>query len=345
MSESNINTKDDKKLYSQLRGGGRLDLTQAVPLARPMAIYLETTNICNFKCIFCPESFGDYKERAGGLFQLSPPDFQYIAEQIKLIGGLKTLSFYMMGEPFVNKNLTNYIKLAKELKISERLIVTTNGTLITEDKYQAICESGLDYLRVSIYGPNEEKHKINTQSPIKLARVVQNILGFKKFRDENGFSLPHIYIKMIESTNPQDNQDFLSTFKDVGDETSLEPVMNWNDPDEGNLAQIDTQSLQAMPYFALKKEACPFPFYTLVIHSDMKVSVCCVDWEKKTVIGDLRKNTLEEIWRGEALFNFQLKHIQRKRSELEGCKNCTYLHTAPDNIDSLKEQDFISRRE
>ena len=309
-----------------------------------MSIYLETTNICNFKCIFCPESFSDYKERTGGLFQLQPPDFEYIAKQIKQIGGLKTLNFYVMGEPFVNKNLINYIKLAKKLKISERLIVTSNGTLITKDKYQAICESGLDYLRISIYGPNEEKHKTNTQSKIKLDVVIKNILGLKKFRDENGFNSPHIYIKMIESTDPQNNQDFLSTFKDVGDEIRIEPVANWNDPDGKNLSQIDKESLQAMPYFSFKKEACPFPFYTLAIHSDMKVSVCCVDWEKMTVIGDLRNNTLEEIWRGEELFNFQLKHIQRKRSELAGCKNCTFLHTTIDSIDGLKEQDFIARK-
>ena len=49
---------------------------------------------------------------------------------------------------------------------------------------------------------------------------------------------------------------------------------------------------------SFKKKTCPFPFYTLAIHSNLKVSVCCVDWNKKTVVGDPKINTLKEIWTG-----------------------------------------------
>jgi hypothetical protein len=38
-----------------------------------------------------------------------------------------------------------------------------------------------------------------------------------------------------------------------------------------------------------------------------------------------------------------LKHLQRRKHELPGCKNCTYLHTAPDNIDSLTADSFLER--
>ena len=81
----------------------------------------------------------------------------------------------------------------------------------------------------------------------------------------------------------------------------------------------------------------------MVIHSDLKVSVCCVDWEKKTLIGDLRKESLLDIWNGKKLRDMQVKHIQGKKNDIEGCKNCTYHHTAIDNIDELKEDDFLSR--
>ena len=91
------------------------------------------------------------------------------------------------------------------------------------------------------------------------------------------------------------------------------------------------------------KKVCPAPFYTLVIHSDLKVSVCCVDWDKQAVVGDLSNQTLQEIWNGQKLYAFQLLHLNGNKNELSGCKNCTYLHTCPDYIDELTSNKFNDR--
>ncbi len=329
--------------YSSLRGLARLDLAKAIPLSGPLTIYVEPTNICNFKCVYCPESFHNYKETAGGHFQLSLEDFNHVASQIKALGTVKTLNFYMMGEPFVNKRLTQFISIAKSESIAERVIVTSNGTLVKPHLYQAICDSRLDYLRVSIYGGNEIAHASNTQSALRLSTIKDNIVGLKRFRDSRNQRHPFIYVKMIESPNDSENREFSELFHDAADELFIEPVMNWNDPDEGNLSGQSKDAPRSQKYFAATKAVCPFPFYTLVIHSDLRVSVCCVDWNKQAVVGDLRNETLADVWKGEALRTFQLRHLQRRRHELAGCKKCTYLHTAPDNIDTLNESALLKR--
>lgn len=331
--------------YSELRQAKRISLRDAVPLPGPLSIYVEPTNICNFKCVFCPESFDNFKEITGGYASLTPEDFSGIADQIGMFGTVKTINFYMMGEPFANKHLFDLIEIAKKKSICEKIIVTSNGSLISAEKYQRVCEGGLDYLRISIYGPNQEAHKKNTQSGVKLSRIIQNISGLKKFRDENNLQGPFIYVKMIESQVPGENDEFLEVFSDMGDEVAIEPVMNWNNPEQGWLANISEEKLLDTAYFGMKKHVCPFPFYSLVIHSDMRVSVCCVDWDKKTLIGDLKENSLEEIWHGDALREFQMKHLQRKRHELEGCRNCTYLHTTPDSLEDLSEDEYLKRLE
>jgi len=329
--------------YSSLRSQSRIDLASAIPLSGPLTIYVEPTNICNFRCVYCPESLSNYKETVGGHFQLSLGDFRIIAQQIKELGTVKTLNFYMMGEPFVNKHLPQFISMAKADKIAERVIVTSNGTLVRPSIYSHICESRLDYLRVSIYGSNEGSHKANTQSLFRLAQIRDNILGLKQFRDKLGHKQPFIYIKMIESAHESENIDFKQMFAAVGDEVFIEPVMNWNDPEGAVFSGEAKDAPLSKQYFAAEKHVCPFPFYTLVIHSDLKVSVCCVDWNKQTVVGTLRSQSLADIWKGESLRAFQLRHIQRRRCELPGCSTCTYLHTAPDNIDSLTETAFVER--
>jgi len=98
-------------------------------------------------------------------------------------------------------------------------------------------------------------------------------------------------------------------------------------------------------YFGKKKQVCPFPFYTFVIHSDLKVSVCCVDVAKEAVVGDLRTETVTEIWRGQKLRAFQLMHLERRANQHPACRNCTYLYTAPDILDDLTVEEFLDRSE
>ena len=330
--------------YSALRNSAkRHDLVSMSPIAQPMTLYVEATNICNFKCKYCPESFSNYKDITGGYSQMSIADFQMICSQIAEMGQLKTLNFYMMGEPFVNKNLPAFIAMAKAQNVAERLIVTSNGTLIDDALARKIIDTELDYLRFSIYGFEQEVFSDVTGSKLNVDRIIDRIRNVRALRDSLGKQKPFLYAKMIDTQDPERNRRFLELFHDICDEAAIEPVMNWNDPDEGNLAGIDTESLLQRSNFAEKKAVCAFPFYTLVVHSDLQVSVCCVDWAKKAVVGSLREQSLKEIWMGERLKQFRLTHLRRQRHTLEACSSCTFLHTSPDNLDALSPEVFEAR--
>ena len=165
--------------------------------------------------------------------------------------------------------------------------------MLNAETIERVLASGLDYLRVSVYGGNEDAFARRTNTPaIKLARVISNVAALRKRRDEAGLSAPFIYVKMIDTSDPAENAQFLDTFRPLADEVAIEPVMNWNDPDQGNLAQLSRDEMLATPYFRHTKRVCAFPFYTLVVHSDLRVSICCVDWAKQAVVGDLKTETL-----------------------------------------------------
>ena len=270
-------------------------------------------------------------------------EFNMICDQVNEIGQLKTLNFYMMGEPFVNKELPDFIAIAKEKRVSERLIVTSNGSLLDETIARKVIDAELDYLRFSIYGIEQHTFSDVTGSKIDIDRIIGRIRYIRSLRDSLGKKKPFLYAKMIDTRDAALNQRFLHLFRDICDEVAIEPVMNWNDPDEGNLSGIATQDLLSDTYFSKKKAVCPFPFYTLVIHADLQVSVCCVDWAKKAVIGSLRDQSLKEIWMGERLKEFRLAHLRRQRHTLEACRSCTFLHTAPDNLDDLSPDVFADR--
>ena len=41
---------------------------------------------------------------------------------------------------------------------------------------------------------------------------------------------------------------------------------------------------------------------------------------------------------GKKIREFQRMHLTKRAGELEGCKNCTYLHTARDNLDNVSKE-------
>lgn len=327
--------------YSHETNIPRRDLSQCLPLPGPLLVFVEPTNVCNFKCTFCPESHPDYKTISGGNHMMSMDNFKKVADQLKLFGTVEKLNLYVLGEPFSNRNLLSFVEYARDIRLCDRIFVTTNGSLVKPELYERICASGLHHMKVSIYGATEESQKARTQSQISLAKVKANIAGLKAYRDTRGLKLPIIYTKMI-SVNPEEDAKFLEEFSGVGDEISLLAAMNWND-EAGNLSGMEKETMLQQDYFTNKKEVCPFPFYTLTIHADLNVSICHMDWNKKGLIGNVKTETLQEMWRGQRLRDFQLTHIRRKRCELEACKDCTFLHTAKDQIDGMTEEAFADR--
>lgn len=117
--------------YSKLRSQPRVSLVTSIPLPAPYTIYVEPTNACNFKCIFCPESLPNYKEITGGTKRLSMETWFNIQRDIIELGHLKTLNFYMLGEPFLNKDLLGFVRLARNSNIADRICITTNGSMLS----------------------------------------------------------------------------------------------------------------------------------------------------------------------------------------------------------------------
>lgn len=329
--------------YGALRGATRTVLADAVPLPAPFTMYVEPTNVCNFACSYCPVSLDDYLERSGGRAKLDLAAAERVFSEILSLGRLRTLNLYMLGEPFANRALPEIIALAKRMDVADRVIVTSNGSLLDEAMAVRTIESGLDYLRFSIYGTTTEGFRAVTASRIPLERIVENVARLKRLRDARGARAPFLYAKMIDAGCPDENRRFLDLFGPLCDEAAVEPVMNWNLSE----AEIDLSgrggALTAGSYFARRKSACPFPFYTLVVNADLRVTVCCVDWEKATQVGDLNRQSLREIWGGDALRALRVKHLEGRRGEIAGCRSCTYLHTAPDSIDALSPQEFLRR--
>ena len=70
------------------------------------------------------------------------------------------------------------------------------------------------------------------------------------------------------------------------------------------------------------EQKCFLPFYKCVIDFDAKVQFCNNDWIYKYEIGDLKKNSLKNIWLSEEMMKFRKILSKGEREKIKMCRNC-----------------------
>lgn len=70
---------------------------------------------------------------------------------------------------------------------------------------------------------------------------------------------------------------------------------------------------------------CVYPFYQMNIIPNGDVSLCCNDAFAENVVGNVKNETLNQIWQGEKLNDVRQKII-KTRQNIDICKGCDSLH-------------------
>lgn len=299
----------------------RLDLEKAHPLPFPLAIWLEPTNVCNFKCSFCPESFPDYGKQAGYYQHMKFTLWQKLARDIAELGRPKVIRFFHEGEPLLNRQLSCMIEEANQL--TDRTEVFTNGSLLI-DRAPGLVSARLSYLKISVYGVTGEDYWDFAQAHCTPGTVIEGVKQLRSLRRDDG--LPFIHVKlMLPNSTPgiKGRQErFREQYQGLADQIDvMDDAHNWG----SSLVQIG----QAPSV----RTVCPMPFYTMAIKANGLVTVCCADWKNELAVGDAAVRSLKEIWEGLPLKKIQALHWQGRRKELTPCRDCTAFADYPDNLD------------
>ena len=334
--------------YSNLQKQERKNLCDMLPLFMPIALFIDPSNYCNFKCKFCARSLPEYNEYVKHLTHIDFNLVERIFNEIKQYGKLKTLRLYYLGEPFLNPHFIDIVNLANVLEITDRIEITTNASLLKKEYADKLCEVAKNgntkiYLRFSIYSVIQERHKIITNSNLDIKNIYNNIVYCKEIRDSLQADNLFLYAKMID-TFSEENELFLSLYRNVVDEAAIEPPMNWSGFNKSNLIRnAYEKDIQAI--IKKKRNVCAYPFYSLTINADGSVVACCVDWSRKTILGNINEQTLYEIWNGPQANELRKLHLCGERQKNEACRYCEYLYSQPieDNLDSLGYDEYARR--
>jgi radical SAM protein with 4Fe4S-binding SPASM domain len=323
----------DLPKYSQLKND-RIDLGSAIPLKKPFTILFEPASLCNFRCICCYYNIPDlYSYMPKGMMTFE--DFTKIVDDLAAWEGekIKVIRIIGFGEPFINKKTGQMVKYLKQSEVTERIEITSNGSLLTPTVSKQLIDAELDYLRVSVYAASQERHEAVTRSKIDIDVIRRNVALLQRLRKEQRREKPFIYVKMLDSFDATENQRFFDRYTDIADEISLEQPHHWLSND--NSARD----------YAVRK-VCPQPFKMLSIRCNGDVIVCDPDWKNNTKVGNALKETIRSIWNGKAIGAFWKMQLENRRWENESCRQCSFLENEAyvlDNLDGLPS-DLLKRK-
>ena len=109
----------------------------------PDIVQIESTNLCNAKCVFCPR---DEMHRQQGVMEMGL--FQKIVDECAALG-ITHVRMHNYGEPFLDKQLVEKVRYAKSRGIAEVGMIS-NGSLITEELARGMIDAGLDAINISV---------------------------------------------------------------------------------------------------------------------------------------------------------------------------------------------------
>jgi len=117
--------------------------------ARPLKLTLDPTNICQLKCPLCPTGLR-IQDRAPGRGKLHV--FEHLIEEVG--DYVFFIDFYNWGEPLLNKQLEDMIRLAADKNIVT--YVSSNLSLpLSDARIESLVTSGLSELIVSLDGATQ----------------------------------------------------------------------------------------------------------------------------------------------------------------------------------------------
>lgn len=293
---------------------------------RYLNLIILPTEECNFRCVYCYESFlrGTMPEGIREGIR------RYVAGQNRL----KRLDIsWFGGEPLLAVDVV--IELSRffsahcrQLGIAYSASMTTNGSLLTPDVAEALIAHGVRYFQITLDGVRHEhdKRRIAQSGGDTFDVILRNLRHLK--------STPHPFVVALRHNFDPEGIDHLSEFiamlktefgGDVRFTTLFQPIGKWGGPNDSDLSVCEGRAA-AQRYLDARVLAVEAGFRgafqldsfrpngfvcyaanprSFVIGSDGRLYKCTVelDYHDRNIVGRLRPDgTMELDWRKMALW-------------------------------------------
>ena len=294
---------------------------------KPVVVW-NVTSACNLACVHCYASAGRTRTQK----ELSlRQGFELIED---LAGYGSPVILFSGGEPLLRKDLPELIEKAVKLKI--RAVISTNGTLITQDLAMELSDFGLSYIGVSLDGIGEVNDSF------------RGVPGSFKAAMKGIYNAMHEGIKVgLRFTMNKRNVSEIPRILDLIMDRTKEMI------DAGRNIEVLTVDNHADgPYVYLRMKAQGNPRAHDVLEllkmnggNSSGLGIGCINWDgevypdqfwRHQVLGNINERRFSEIWEDKS--NELLMKLKSKKDHVTGrCRSCRWLSVCAGNFRARAE--------
>lgn len=258
----------------------RLDNSQEKPLDSILTIEINTTELCNRTCVFCPRH--DPSVYPNRNLHLTVKGAMLIAEELMRSEYTGKISFSGFGENLLNPWFVEIVEQMRYFLPSNVIECNTNGDKLTPQYAKDLFNAGMTNIYINLYdGPEQVEPFDAIMKEVGIEPEVQY-----KYRVHYGDVEKHGLLLNNRSG-----------------------VVDW--------IGIEDSSIEK-----LKGKPCYYPFYKMFVDWNGDCILCCNDWDRTQIVGNLMTQTLHDVWFGKPMTKIRNRLRKGNRNGIP-CNKCS----------------------
>ncbi|MDP6717693.1 MAG: SPASM domain-containing protein [Pirellulaceae bacterium] len=295
---------------------------------KPLVYNIETTNYCNMTCQMCPrttlmtrknvwidddvfikvidqmkphdpDDMEKFRQTAQVHFGVDPGDRTEDAFFFNVVS--KSLVLHGYGEPLLDKRIVQRVQACTDRQIPTYFSCVPAN--ITVKNGHAIMKAGLGTLKFSMDALDDDLMKKIRGKRNNFDAAFEVVCKLLELKKEKGYQTDFV-ITMIAMSEDDEAKEMHRRFLEIWEGMDVFAYVKSQD---NRWYFEDDDELENYSHFS--KQYCEYPWTSLSVMADGSVVPCTQDYDVEMVLGNVREQTLEEIWNGEKYRELRRMHI------------------------------------
>ena len=262
-----------------------------VPL--PEGFFFEVRTRCSGTCSFCAAAVQtDTREDMSMEFDL----YAKVIDELKGLNYSGKIAYHVNNEPLIFRDLVKFVQYAREMLPDAWIQILSNGNSLK--RAEALVTAGINELSINHYTADT-----SAPLPARLTEFKEKVL--LKYMKPEQIGTGH---------RPATGNDGVFRFNIAL--RQVDAVLTNRAGTAPNKVKADTAKGRVRGF-------CEYPFTQFNIRADGTVSMCCADLYFSIPMGNVKHQSVMEIWRGNK-FGQVRETLLKGRRVFETCKNCDF---------------------
>lgn len=287
-----------------------------LPAGHIVGFTIEPTNICNLRCVYCPQSDHD-NHFINGRGYMSFETYRRVLDNLLADFSPLFVSLHRDGEPMLNKELNQFIRYTVSKNV--KAIMSSNCTLLTEERSEALLDSGLSLIKTDFCADKKTYEDLRVGA--KWEDTCRGMLGILELaRKKNKpfqMNMTDISTHGVTEEAALARTDALrKLFADYEEDVVVTRVHFHNALEESVRSMSEGESSSG------RYTLCHHPWVHIVVDFKGNVVPCCRDLRSEYVCGNLLENDMKFIWNDGPFLAVRTALKNRRPQEINICAKC-----------------------